>query len=70
MVVTFQLGDHLHLKKGHPCGTNDWEVTRLGSDVALRCAACGHRITMIRSELERRIKQVTSSPESAKDKTD
>ena len=26
---TYKLGDRLVLKKGHPCGDNDWEVVKL-----------------------------------------
>ena len=37
----YTLGDRLVLKKGHPCGTNDWEVVRLGADIKLKCTGCG-----------------------------
>ena len=27
---TYTLGDHVIMKKGHPCGSNNWEIVRLG----------------------------------------
>jgi hypothetical protein len=50
-------GDRLVLKKGHPCGANDWEIVRLGMDVKLRCVNCGRYVTLPRSRLERRVRQ-------------
>ncbi|MGV2437485.1 MAG UNVERIFIED_CONTAM: DUF951 domain-containing protein [Anaerolineae bacterium] len=29
------------MRKPHPCGSDLWTVTRLGSDVALVCDKCG-----------------------------
>jgi hypothetical protein len=57
--LTLQPGDRLELKKGHPCGANDWEVVRLGMDIKLRCVACGRYVTLPRSRLERRIRRRT-----------
>jgi len=58
MAVELRLGDVLRLKKKHPCGSFEWCVTRLGVDIGLKCAGCGHYILMPRSELERRIKGI------------
>ena len=33
----YTLGDKKKKKKGHPCGTNDWEIVRLGADIKLKC---------------------------------
>ena len=52
-------GDRLGLKKGHPCGANDWEVMRLGMDIKLRCLGCGRYVTIPRSRLERRLRRRT-----------
>ncbi len=55
--VPLKLGDVLELKKGHPCGANQWEVTRLGADIKLKCQACGRLVMLPRWKLERRIKR-------------
>jgi hypothetical protein len=56
MVVDFQLNDIVRLKKAHPCGSFEWQVTRLGADIGLKCAGCGRYMLIARSELERRMK--------------
>ena len=34
--MEIQLGDIVRMKKPHPCGGTDWEITRVGADVKLR----------------------------------
>lgn len=41
---TYNLGDHVIMKKGHPCGSNDWEIVRLGADIKIKCTGCGRLI--------------------------
>jgi hypothetical protein len=53
------LGDRLVLKKGHPCGSNDWEVIRVGSDVKLKCLGCDRVVMIDRPTLLKRIKKIT-----------
>ncbi len=57
MVRDLQLGEVVQLRKAHPCGSYQWTVVRLGADIGLRCAGCGHRVLLERSALERRLKQ-------------
>ncbi|HZS78033.1 MAG TPA: DUF951 domain-containing protein [Ktedonobacteraceae bacterium] len=60
MPVQFDLGDHIRLRKPHPCGSYDWLVVRLGADIGLRCLKCGRRVLLPRAEVERRTKQILS----------
>lgn len=46
MIDTFDLGDIVKMKKVHPCGTDLWEVIRLGADIKIKCTGC-QRIVMI-----------------------
>ena len=55
--VELRLGDLIRLRKAHPCGARDWRVQRLGADIGLVCAGCGHRILMDRLDVERRFTQ-------------
>ena len=32
-----RVGDKLQMKKPHPCGTNVFEVLRIGADFKIRC---------------------------------
>ncbi len=54
----YKLEDRLVLKKGHPCGTNDWEVVKLGADIKLKCTGCGRLVFIPRIELNKKIKKI------------
>lgn len=58
--MQFELGDHLRLRKPHPCGSYDWLVVRLGADLGLRCMKCGRRVLLARTEVERRTREIVS----------
>jgi hypothetical protein len=47
----------VRLRKAHPCGGTDWQVTRLGADIGLRCLGCGRRVLLERATLEKRLKE-------------
>ncbi len=55
MVMELRLGDTVRFKKAHPCGSDRWEVVRVGADIGLRCQGCQRRILMERGELSRKI---------------
>ncbi len=61
----YRMGDVLRLRKPHPCGGSEWEVTRLGADIGLRCRTCGHRVLLERAVLKRRLKGFVSRGEPA-----
>lgn len=56
MDVEFHLGDHLTLRKPHPCGGSEWRVERLGADIGIRCLTCMHYLLTPRRKLERATK--------------
>jgi hypothetical protein len=58
--LELNLDDVLRLKRAHPCGGTDWQVTRLGADIGLRCLTCGRRVLLERPVLEKRLKQFVS----------
>ena len=60
MVTEIKLGDVVRLKKKHPCGSDQWEVVRLGADIGIRCLKCGRRLLLERSILRRRVKDFIS----------
>ena len=51
--MEFQIGDKIKMKKPHPCGTNAWEVLRVGLDFRLRCTGCGHVVMLPRKTVEK-----------------
>ena len=50
------IGDRVTLKKNHPCGGNQFVITRVGMDFRMKCQTCQKEIWIERPELERRIK--------------
>ena len=51
-------GDKVILKKKHPCGSFEWQVTRTGADIKLKCTGCGHEILVDRGQLRKKIKKI------------
>lgn len=56
--IEYKLGTKVIMKKPHPCGTNEWEVTRLGADIKIKCVACNRTIMLPRVEFNKKIKKV------------
>ncbi|WP_204120010.1 DUF951 domain-containing protein [Levilactobacillus wangkuiensis] len=54
----YDLGDLVEMKKAHPCGTNRWEITRMGVDIKIKCTNCGHVVMLSRREFEKKLKKV------------
>ena len=55
-ITPIKIGDVVRLKKPHPCGANEWEVTRLGMDIGLTCVGCGRNVRLVRAEFDRRFR--------------
>lgn len=58
MIDTFVLGDIVQMKKPHACGTNEWEITRVGADIKIKCLACGRVVMLDRQDFIRMGKKV------------
>lgn len=61
--MDIQVQDIITMKKGHPCGSKEWEVLRIGADFRIKCLGCGHQVMIPRTKLEKNIKEVTKSIE-------
>lgn len=60
MPKIFNMGDIVQMKKMHPCGTDKWEIIRMGADIKIKCTGCGRIIMLPRSKFEKDIKKVLS----------
>jgi len=63
MVMEIKLGDIVRLKKPHPCGSDQWQVVRLGADIGIKCLGCQRRGVLKRPVFERRVKAFISRGE-------
>ncbi len=55
--LNYKLNDIVEMKKPHACGTNAWQVTRVGADIKLICTQCGRGIMMSRFDFNKRLKK-------------
>ena len=55
--MDYGLGDIVEMKKQHPCGTNRWEITRMGADIKIKCLKCDNNIMMPRRDFNKKIKR-------------
>lgn len=58
--MDFEIGQLIKLKKKHPCGSDTWEVMRVGADFRLKCSGCGHQIMIPRTTVEKSISKKKS----------
>ena len=61
MYVEIHLGDIVRMRKPHPCGSYEWEVVRVGTDVGLVCQTCGRRVMLQRGIFNKRLKTIVKS---------
>ena len=59
----YQLGSVVTMKKPHPCGSNEWEITRIGVDIKIKCLNCGHTVMIPRTEFNKKILKIASADE-------
>lgn len=56
--MDLNLGDIVLMKKPHPCGSKEFEITRLGVDYKLKCCTCGREVMIPRIKAEKSIKAI------------
>lgn len=56
--VVFHIGDVVKMKKAHPCGSSEWEITRTGMDFGMKCCGCGHFVMLARPKFIKAVKAV------------
>jgi hypothetical protein len=54
----YKLGSIVMMKKAHPCGSNEWEIIRVGADIKIKCIACSRSIMMPRIEFNKKLKKI------------
>lgn len=57
-LLKIQVGDKVRMRKVHPCGGYEWEITRTGADIGMRCLTCGRRVMLPRGKFEKRVKAI------------
>ena len=60
-IVKYQVGDVVKMKKTHPCGSDQWEITRVGMDFGLKCQGSGRWVMIPRPKFEKAVKAVVAT---------
>ena len=58
--IKFKVDDILELKKPHPCGSKQFKVLRVGSEIRIVCLGCSHDMVIDRIKLEKATKKIDS----------
>ena len=56
--MKLNVGDHILTKKNHVCGSNEWEVQRIGIEIKIKCIKCGREVFIFKAELDKKIKEI------------
>lgn len=51
------------MKKNHPCGTNKFEIVRVGADIKIKCVNCSRVIMLSRVDFNKGIRKVIGNNE-------
>lgn len=51
-----ELGEIVQTRKVHPCGSDKWEIVRIGTDIKAKCLGCDHTIMMPRKKFLKTLK--------------
>ncbi len=62
---SYQIGSVVQMKKQHPCGNNEWQITRVGADIKIKCLQCQRSVMLQRIEFNKKLKKVLSFGEEA-----
>ena len=57
--LQYDVGDIVKLKKPHPCGSQEWEILRVGADFRLKCQGCGHQVMVPGKLVEKNTRGLT-----------
>ena len=65
-IIKFKQNDIIELKKPHPCGSTQFKILRVGSDVRVVCQGCGRDMVIDRIKLEKATKKLLSRDDDAR----
>ena len=57
--MEYKVGDIVKLKRAHTCGSNIWEILRVGLGLKISCCKCHHTIMLSRVRFEEAIEMKT-----------
>ena len=61
MEKQYGLNDIVQMKEPHACGTNRWQVIRVGADIKIKCVECTRIVMMSREKFDKGLKKILES---------
>lgn len=58
MPKEYDINSIVKMKKGHPCGHNEWKIIRVGADIKIKCLGCDRIVMIPRSKFNKGLKKV------------
>ncbi len=68
--VHYDVGDIVRMKKKHPCGSDEWRLTRVGMDFGMRCQGCDHFVMIPRVKFEKMCRAIVKKAEESSSSED
>ena len=56
--MAYEIGDIVKMRKSHPCGNDEWEITRVGMDFRIKCLGCNRQVLLPRPKFEKSVKAI------------
>lgn len=56
--MSYEIGDIVKMRKPHPCGSDQWEITRVGMDFRIKCLGCSRQVLLPRPKFEKGVKAI------------
>ncbi len=56
--MAVNIGDKIITKKAHPCGSSEWTVIRINTNIKIKCLGCGRVVMLALSEFNKRLKSI------------
>ena len=66
-IIKFSVGDVVELKKSHPCGSKQFKIMRVGSEMRVVCQGCGRDMNLDRIKLEKATKKIIAHSDTQKE---
>lgn len=55
--MNYTVGGKIISKKNHACGGNEWQITRTGADIKVKCLKCGKCLFLSVDETDKMVKK-------------
>ena len=57
-MTNVNLGDTVTTRKPHACGSDTWQVLRVGADYKIKCTKCGHVVVISSIKFHKAVKRI------------